>query len=119
MYAINAQKFINKWEGIEFESSTTLTPEFKSFNAGFKKLMNNIWDVHQKSFKANHFCTSGFIQLWDDFVYVSISDVRHFSDDWKFKVLYRKATGPTDFSGGSNNYCHLMDLKEKIHTLIY
>ena len=60
--------------------------------------MNNIWDVHVKSFKWGHFETSGFIQLWDDIVYVSISDVRHFSWEWRNHVLFRKAQSFTDYT---------------------
>lgn len=119
MYRQKAHDLIKKWDWHIFNWGSTVTPEFKSFARWFKSLMKTIWDVHKNSFKWNHFETSWFIQLWDEFVYIAISDVRHYQDKWQYTVLYRTATSPTDYTWWGNYYSNLIELKEKIHTLIY
>jgi len=80
--------------------------------------MKEIGEVDNKSFKASHFYTSGFIKIWDKYVYVSISDVRYFKDGWKNDILYRTATDTQDYTGWSNHSSKLENLETNINELL-
>lgn len=43
--------------------------------------------------------------------YISISDVRYFSNEWYDHILIRTAENETDYRGGFNNYTTLSDLE--------
>lgn len=52
-------------------------------------------------FSKGHFYLSGFFKLGEQSYYFSISDVRHWID---VRILVRRATSYTDYTGGNNNY---------------
>lgn len=111
------QKFINKWFGYKFQSSTTKTPEFKTFAREFKKAMQEqvkeCFDI--VNYSVGHFYVSGFLKHKEtgEFWYFSISDVRGFGNEWLQDVLYRTAEHEKDYTGGSNQYMPLA----QFHTL--
>jgi hypothetical protein len=110
---MRTDKYINH----NFESSTVKTSEFKSFARAFKgdikELIQN--DFELVSFNTGHFQVSGFLKfnLNENYIYFSISDVRHFPNKWKTNILIRKAEHDKDFSGGSNNFTTLENFKHK------
>ena len=112
---------IKKWVGNVFESSSGLTDEFSSFARDFKKHLKSVagssFDLVE--FSRGHFYMSGFFQSKKTkrFVYFSTSDVRYFKDSWFNSILVRTAKDEKDFSGGSNNLCCLIDLRENIEKL--
>ncbi|MGN1052334.1 MAG: hypothetical protein ACI4SH_02965 [Candidatus Scatosoma sp.] len=60
----------------------------------------------------NHYCFSAFIKSAENkCVYISISDVRYFSNEWYDHILIRTAENETDYRGGFNNYTSLQDLE--------
>lgn len=112
---------MKKWIGNDFESSSYKTPEFMSFARDFKstvkKLVGSEWEL--VNMNSGHFYMSGFLKNKADgrLVYMSISDVRHFSDSWYSNILIRTAQHEKDYTGGSNNYSTLEKLLENINKL--
>ncbi len=109
-----------QWKWTTFESSTWLTEEYATFNRWFKRVMKSIatnlwWTITW--FKPNHFDTSWFITVGDKHIYISISDVRHFKDEWLNHILYRTAKHTKDWTGWSNNYSELKNLRANLKKL--
>jgi hypothetical protein len=108
-----------KWVNHEFESSSSKTPEFKQFARDFlsdlKKLCEG-YEIVNKN--IGHFYVSGFLKKDDKFVYFSVSDVRHFPNEWFNKVLIRTAKNEKDYSGGSNKYTNLKEIKNSVDNLL-
>ena len=115
--------FINKWKDVEFESSYSKTPQFIEFTKDFKTAFKHALGDSAQAIKFNvgHFYISGFITLANDsIVYFSTSDVRGvrgFPGAWAKNILVRTAESYTDYTGGSNNYCTLLNVGEKINNL--
>lgn len=102
-----------------FESSSTLTPEFKKFFTEFKKeIKKELSKVGATEFELTrgHFYCSGFFKAFSgQLYYISLSDVRH--DFLDPTMLIRTAKNNKDFSGGSNNYIRIetdMFLKNRL-----
>ncbi len=112
--------FINKWKDVEFESSCSKTPQFIEFTKDFKTAFKHALGDSAKAIKfdVGHFYISGFITLANDsIVYFSISDVRGFPGAWAKDILVRTAKSYTDYKGGSNNFCTLLTIGEKVNNL--
>ena len=111
---------MKKWLNYEFESSTVQTPEFRTFARSFKTALNKQLkdkDIKIVSYNVNHFYVSGFVEKDSKYIYFSISDVRHFNNDWYKSILYRTAKGIRDFTGGHNNYTALDTFGENVEKL--
>jgi hypothetical protein len=107
---------VRQWLNHNFESSSTTTPEFKSFTRDFKHSLNLIIkpEFEIKNFIRGHFYISGFLQnrCNGNYGYFSTSDVRFSPNDWFNNVLIRTAKHDKDYTGGFNNYCRLENIKE-------
>ena len=117
----NTIAVVNKFRNVEFESSSSKTPQFNEFAKMFKKALQEQCDLagaNLHSVNVGHFYLSAFVEKNGKFVYISISDVRHFPNSWFTNVLIRTAKGDKDFSGGSNNYSDLQNLSVNISRLI-
>ena len=71
--------------------------------------------------KANksHYFFSAFIKdVYGLCVYISISDVRFWKNEWYNNVLIRDAKDENDYHGGRNNYIELPHLPQKIKSLL-
>ena len=123
VYMVDEKKiksFIHKWENVEFESSSVKTPQFMEFVRGFKTAFKHaIGDtVKDIKFSVGHFYISGFLTLNNgNIIYFNIFDVRFFKNEWFNNILVRTAKSYTDYTGGSNNYCTLLNVGEKINNL--
>ena len=51
-------------------------------------------------------------------MYISISDVRYFNNDWYNHILVRTAKNETDYRGGFNHYTTLERLEGKVCELL-
>ena len=59
----------------------------------------------------NHYCFSVFIRNQaGNHLYLSISDVRFWKNEWFNRILIRTAAHEKDYYGGGNNYTSLPDL---------
>lgn len=78
---------------------------------------NNGWKL--VNVNKNHYCFSAFIKSKSNkCVYLSISDVRYFDNDWYKNILVRTAKNEVDYKGGFNNYTTLDNLENKIAQLL-
>lgn len=118
---IKKDKTMMAWLDYEFESSSTLTPEFALFARQFKNYIKKAISPNLKlvSFSRGHFEVSGFIQNpnTDLFAYFSTSDVRYFKNSWFNNILVRTASSDKDYTGGRNNTCALPNLAVKLAEL--
>lgn len=112
---------ISKWLDYLFESSSGLTEEFDQFAREYKKaVIKQLPDnCELVSFNRGHFYMSAFIRNNETkkLVYISTSDVRHFSNSWYNNILIRTAQHDKDYTGGSNCFTTYLKLKENIEKL--
>lgn len=115
-------KDLKKYIGYEFSSGCYTGDDYKSFQTkyiNFLKTMcrNNHWQLVNVG--RNHYCFSAFIKSAENkCVYVSISDVRYFSDEWYNHILIRTAKDEQDYRGGFNNYTTLDGLELRVCELL-
>ena len=115
-------KDLQKYIGYEFSSGCYTGDDYKSFQTkyiNFLKAMcrNNHWQLVNVG--KNHYCFSAFIKSAENkCVYVSISDVRYFSDEWYNHILIRTAKNEQDYRGGFNNYTTLDGLELRAAELL-
>lgn len=108
-------KYLKKYINYEFSSGCYTGNDYKSFQTkylSFLKTMckNNHWQLVNVG--KNHYCFSAFIKSAENkCVYISISDVRYFSNEWYNHILIRTAKNETDYHGGFNNYTNLKELE--------
>lgn len=113
-------KTIERWVGYEFESSSETTPEFVAFVKDLKKHIKSELPEGSElvEFSKGHFYVSGFVKRNSNYVYFSISDVRHFRDSWYDNILIRTAKDEKDYTGGSNNSTSLKEFKKNVDYLL-
>ena len=67
----------------------------------------------------NHYNFSAFIRNAENrHVYLSISDVRFFNNEWYYHILIRTAKNERDYLGGMNHYACLTTLSESVQRLL-
>lgn len=66
----------------------------------------------------SHYNFSCFIKnAQNKYVYLSISDVRVYRNEWFYRILIRRAESDTDYIGGANKYTSLENLQESLKRL--
>ena len=113
---------LKKYLGYEFSSGCYTGNDYKSFQTKYINYLkaickDNHWEL--VNVNKNHYCFSAFIKSAEGrYVYLSISDVRYFTDEWFNHILVRTAKNEVDYKGGFNNYTTLEDLDGKIAILL-
>ena len=108
-------KDLEKYVNYEFSSGCYTGDDYKSFQTKYINYLkslckNNHWRLVNVG--KNHYCFSAFIKSAENkCVYISISDVRYFSNEWYDHILIRTAENETDYRGGFNNYTTLSALE--------
>ena len=108
-------KDLEKYVNYEFSSGCYTGDDYKSFQTKYINYLravckNNHWRLVNVG--KNHYCFSAFIKSAENkCVYISISDVRYFANEWYDHILIRTAENETDYRGGFNNYTTLSDLE--------
>lgn len=108
-------KDLEKYVNYEFSSGCYTGDDYKSFQTKYINYLrsickNNHWRLVNVG--KNHYCFSAFIKSAENkCVYISISDVRYFSNEWYDHILIRTAENETGYRGGFNNYTTLSDLE--------
>ena len=106
---------LEKYVNYEFSSGCYTGEDYKSFQTKYINYLrsickNNHWRLVNVG--KNHYCFSAFIKSAENkCVYISISDVRYFSNEWYDHILIRMTENETDYRGGFNNYTTLSDLE--------
>ncbi len=108
-------KDLEKYVNYEFSSGCYTGDDYKSFQTKYINYLrtvckNNHWRLVNVG--KNHYCFSAFIKSAENkCIYISISDVRYFSNEWYDHILIRTVENETDYRGGFNNYTTLSDLE--------
>ena len=113
---------LKKYIDYEFSSGCYTGEDYKSFQTKYINYLKamckeNHWELVNVS--KNHYCFSAFIKSSENkCVYLSISDVRYFSNEWYSHILVRMAKNEVDYRGGFNNYTTLEKLDNTVARLL-
>lgn len=105
---------LKKYLNYEFSSGCYTGEYYKQFERKYinyiKSLCNEFGWEFVKALKG-HYEFSAFIKNNEDkYIYISISDVRYFKNEWFGHILIRSAKNEKDYTGGQNKYCGLPTL---------
>jgi hypothetical protein len=114
-------KELEKYLNYEFSSGCETGEDYKQFERKYINYLKSMckengWKLVNVG--KNHYEFSAFLLCEYKYIYLSISDVRFFNNEWYNNILIRTAQSETDYSGGSNHYSTLPTLKFVIQNLI-
>ena len=115
-------KDLEKYIDYEFSSGCYTGDDYKSFQTKYIHFLRSIckqnhWQVVNVG--RNHYCFWAFIKSAENkCVYVSISDVRFFTNEWYSNILIRTAKNEQDYYGGFNHRTTLKELEMKAMELL-
>lgn len=115
-------KDLEKYIDYEFSSGCYTGDDYKSFQTKYINFLRSIckqnhWQLVNVG--RNHYCFSAFIKGAENkCVYVSISDVRFFTNEWYSNILIRTAKNEQDYYGGFNHRTTLKELEMKAMELL-
>lgn len=115
-------KDLEKYIDYEFSSGCYTGDDYKSFQTKYINFLRSIckqnhWQLVNVG--RNHYCFSAFIKSAENkCVYVSISDVRFFTNEWYNNILIRTAKNEQDYHGGFNHRTTLRELEMKAMELL-
>ena len=115
-------KDLEKYLDHEFSSGCYTGDDYKTFQTKYINYLKSVCkDNHWQlvNVNKNHYCFSAFIKSAENkCVYISISDVRYFSNEWYNHILIRTAKNEQDYRGGFNHYTTLEQLPAKAAKLL-
>lgn len=115
-------KDLEKYIDYEFSSGCYTGEDYKSFQTKYINFLRsmckqNHWQLVNVG--RNHYCFSAFIKSAENkCVYISISDVRFFTNEWYNNILIRTAKNEQDYHGGFNHRTTLKELEMKAMELL-
>ena len=115
-------KDLEKYIDYEFSSGCYTGDDYKSFQTKYINFLRSIckqnhWQLVNVG--RNHYCFSAFIKSAENkCVYISISDVRFFTNEWYNNILIRTAKNEQDYYGGFNHRTTLKELEIKAMELL-
>ncbi len=115
-------KDLEKYIDYEFSSGCYTGDDYKSFQTKYINFLRSIckqnhWQLVNVG--RNHYCFSTFIKSAENkCVYVSIGDVRFFTNEWYNNILIRTAKNEQDYHGGFNHRTTLKELEMKAMELL-
>lgn len=115
-------KDLEKYIDYEFSSGCYTGDDYKSFQTKYINFLRSVckqnhWQLVNVG--RNHYCFSAFIKSAENkCVYVSISDVRFFTNEWYSNILIRTAKNEQDYRGGFNHRTTLKGLEMKAMELL-
>lgn len=115
-------KDLEKYIDYEFSSGCYTGDDYKSFQTKYINFLRSIckqnhWQLVNVG--RNHYCFSAFIKSAENkCVYLSISDVRFFTNEWYNNILIRTAKNEQDYHGGFNHRTTLKELEMKAMELL-
>lgn len=107
------RKYLN---GIE-DYGSVVSPQYKTFQTKYRNYIKALAKAHNGElvkFNPSHYEFSCFVKRNGKYVYIAISDVRYFKNQWYSHILIRTAQNEKDYKGGSNYYTRLEELGEMI-----
>ena len=114
---------LKQYVNYEFSTGCYTGNDYKTFQTKYINYLRKICKENNWSLikvNKNHYCFSAFIKggTENKYVYISISDVRYFNNDWYNHILIRTAKNEVDYQGGFNHYTTLDKLEYKICKLL-
>ncbi len=114
---------LKQYINYEFSTGCYTGNDYKTFQTKYINYLKTICKENNWSLikvNKNHYCFSAFIKggTENKCVYISISDVRYFNNDWYNHILVRTAKNEVDYKGGFNHYTTLDKLEYKICELL-
>lgn len=115
-------KDLEKYIDYEFSSGCYTGEDYKNFQTKYINFLRSIckqnhWQLVNVG--RNHYCFSAFIKSAENkCVYISISDVRFFTNEWYNNILIRTAKNEQDYHGGFNHRTTLKELEMKAMELL-
>ena len=114
---------LKQYINYEFSTGCYTGNDYKTFQTKYINYLKTICKENNWSLikvNKNHYCFSAFIKggTENKYVYISISDVRYFNNDWYNHILVRTAKNEVDYKGGFNHYTTLEKLEGKICELL-
>lgn len=115
-------KDLEKYIDYAFSSGCYTGDDYKSFQTKYINFLRSIckqnhWQLVNVG--RNHYCFSAFIKSAENkCVYISISDVRFFANEWYSNILIRTAKNEQDYCGGFNHRTTLKELEMKAMELL-
>ena len=115
-------KDLEKYIDYEFSSGCYTGDDYKSFQTKYINFLRsmckqNHWQLVNVG--RNHYCFSAFIKSAENkCIYISISDVRFFTNEWYNNILIRTAKNEQDYHGGFNHRTTLKELEMKAMELL-
>lgn len=114
---------LKQYINYEFSTGCYTGNDYISFQTKYINFLKTICQSNNwKLIKVNknHYCFSAFIKggTENKYVYISISDVRYFNNDWYNHILIRTAKNEVDYKGGFNHFTTLEKLEGKICELL-
>ena len=105
---------LKKYLNYEFSTGCYTGEDYKVFERKYINYIKSICKEYSWEFvKAlkGHYEFSAFIKNYkEQYIYISISDVRFFKNEWFGHILIRTAKNEKDYTGGQNRYCGLPTL---------
>ena len=110
------QPFVNH----VFSSGSYTGDDFNEFNLKFKKAITKMLPVNYTLHswnKGHYYCYAIIKDNEGRFIYMSISDVRYFSNEWVTNILIRTMKHDKDWTGGMNHRTDLINFTKDIQKL--
>lgn len=105
---------LKKYLNYEFSTGCYAGEDYKTFQ---RKYINHIKSICKeygwefvKAYKGHYEFSTYIKNNENKYIYISISDVRYFKNEWFGHILIRTAKNEKDYTGGQNRYCGLPTL---------
>ena len=113
---------LEKYLTHEFSTGCYTGEDYKSFQRKYINYLRTIckengWELLNPC-KGHYEFSVFFRNRAGKHVYVSISDVRFWKNEWYNRILIRTATHEKDYHGGGNHYTHLKELPKMAKRLL-
>ena len=113
---------LRKYLAHTFSTGVYTGKDYKTFQTKYINYLRSLCKLHGwelVNVGRGHYKFSVFIRDESGkHVYLSISDVRYFNNEWYYHILIRTAKHERDYRGGSNNYACLTTLSESVQRLL-
>ena len=112
---------LEKYLNYEFSSGGYTGEDYKAFERKYINYLRALckehgWELCNPS--KGYYIFSAFIRnCKDNYIYVSVPDVRFWKNQWYTHILIRRARSEKDYRGYGNNYTHLTELVQTAQQL--
>lgn len=116
-------KDLEKYLNYKFSTGCYTGEDYKTFQTKYINYLRSLckeqgWQLVNVG--RNHYCFSAFLQNNENkYLYISISDVRFWQNEWYNRILIRTAKNEKDYHGGGNNHTTLPELIKKAKYLFH